>query len=280
MQIGEMHFPSCLKKAIVVPVFKNGDMGDITNYRPIALLPVFSKILEKILLNQSNEYFESSNLFCNTQFGFIEKSNTVTAISTLVEQIRVAFDEGEYAVCWFLDLSKAFDCISHKTLLMKLYMHNLHPKSCKILTSFLNNRDQVVKINSTMSGTLPLNHGVPQGSVLGPFLFLVSINDFSDYMANSCVQFADDTTLFYSKNLAETLQTYMEMQSRVSVGFNANHLVFNTDKSKKMLCTLKHTTLSDDYSPSVKFFGVYWDPSLSWQEHGEFLAKKLYKNIY
>lgn len=128
-------FPTCLKTAIVIPIYKSGEENEPSNYRPMALLPIFSKIMEKILLHQLNAYFETSNLFAKTQFGFRSKSNTVNAIESLVRQISSAFEEGQYAICSFLDLSKAFDCVSHTILLRKLYMYNLHPQSCKLITS-------------------------------------------------------------------------------------------------------------------------------------------------
>ena len=190
-------FPDKLKIAKVVPIFKSGDCALTNNYRPISLLPVISKVIEKIIYTQLSLYFESNKLFSDSQYGFRPNRSTEQATRELTDRIISAMDNNDVPIGIFLDLSKAFDTIDHAILLSKLEHYGVDGIPLQLVKNYLTNRKQYVKLNEVNSNVLPINTGVPQGSILGPLLFIIYINDFT--RASSIFDFicyADDTTLF------------------------------------------------------------------------------------
>ena len=166
-------FPDKLKIAKAVPIFKKGDSTLINNYRPISLLPVISKVIEKIIYNQLSLYFESNKLFSDSQYGFRPNHSTEHATLELTDRITSAMDNNDVPIGIFLDLSKAFDTIDHAILLKKLEHYGVEGITLQLLQNYLTHRKQYVKLHDVKSCVLPINTGVPQGSILEPLLFII-----------------------------------------------------------------------------------------------------------
>ena len=172
-------FPDELKLAKVIPIFKSGDKTQLTNYRPISVLIFFSKIFEKTMYNHLIKFINKNKILYKYQFGFRKSHSTNHAIISLVEKVNNALDSGNVLVGVFLDLKKAFDTVDHKILLGKLFKYGIRGEILKWFESYLNNRTQYVNIQDNKSQTKTITCGVPQGSILGPLLFILYINDLT-----------------------------------------------------------------------------------------------------
>jgi exonuclease III len=190
-------FPYLLKLAKVVPIFKKGNLKDPNNYRPISILPVFSKILEKIVARQLVDFLKVNDVLHSQQYGFQKNKSTRDAMTALTERILHAFDEGHDMYGIFCDLSKAFDCVDHRILRIKLEHYGIRDSENKFFVSYLSERNQITEMKNVRSKMTKIKHGVPQGSVLGPLLFLLYINDLPECVKDKgdIIMYADDTSL-------------------------------------------------------------------------------------
>jgi len=284
-------FPDYLKIAKVIPIFKNDDKKQISNYRPISVLPIFSKILEKIMCKRLFSYLEQNNLLTDKQYGFRENHATYMAIIDLVDKISEELDKKKFTLGIFIDLSKAFDTINHEILLGKLQQYGIRGTAQNWFKSYLSNRYQYVQLDDHISNKLLINCGVPQGSILGPLLFLIYINDItkvSDLF--NIFMFADDTNLFASDscltNLTDKVNTELV---KISTWFKVNKLSLNIKKTKFILFQSRNKTVPSnlvikidnaiiEQVTKIKFLGVMINQRLSWDDHIHMIKQKVVKN--
>ena len=282
------HYPDVLKIACVTALFKSGDELDPNNYRPISSLPLLNKIFEKLLHKRLTFFLESYGIFTDKQYGFRKNINTNDAVNNLLDSIYKAMDDNDFLGAVFIDLSKAFDTVPHNLLLQKLEHYGIRGNALNLLESYLSNRKQFVSIEGIKSSMQDIKIGVPQGSVLGPLLFLLYINDLPNSVNNvNSILFADDTTMFARDNdvydLCNTISSDMLL---VKDWLIANSLTLNESKSYYIIFSLKkipdnlRVTIGDhvlDRKTHGKFLGVILDEKLNFSNHIEHVTNKVSK---
>ena len=289
-------FPDSLKKAVVLPLFKKDDPEIMSNYRPISILPMLSKIIEKCIKTRLVHYFTRNNLFNKIQFGFLAGKSTQDAMIHLTEKIYSNLHDKLSTIAVFIDFSKCFDTLNRDILIKKLEIYGVRGVPLDLLKSYLENRYQAVKVNNVMSNFMPINVGVPQGSVLGPILYLIYVNDLPNISDEfSTCLFADDTTLIFEQPNIKFVTKY-ELFKKCDVGVNlfyswccANRLSINISKTNLMLFsnTLTPLDVADifmnnvkiEYVSSTKFLGLIIDDQLKFNIHINEITKKISKNI-
>ena len=226
--------PTLWKSAKISPVFKSGNPDLVENYRPISILPILSKLLEQTVHDRLYNFFEDNNILSNCLFGFRKRRSTKLATVLLCDSIRKSFENGHLVGCLFLDLSKAFDTMGHSIILEKLLLHGVNGHELLWLTDYLFNRTQTVEINNNFSTTENILSGVPQGSILGPLLFIVFFNVFSDFVSKSnVIQYADDTVIFFSAKSTNIIDSILNNDLRDIVKYcEENELLLNFKKGK------------------------------------------------
>ena len=282
-------YPDLLKVAKVIPIFKKGDSTSVNNYRPISILSPINKIFEKIIYSRLLKFINKTNILYKYQYGFRKNHSTEHALIELVDQIRSSIGENKMTCGIFIDLSKAFDTVNHQILLHKLEHYGIRGKALELFKSYLSNRKQYVQIDQSKSNTLPIACGVPQGSVLGPLLFLIFINDLPKCCPEGKTRlFADDTTIFFhSNNIDNIISTTKVIMTQLTNWFRANKLTLNADKSSFTIfkSSQKNITNQPDKikfnnqeicrTSHIKFLGVIIDENLTWNNHINELCNKL-----
>ena len=285
-------FPDFFKIANVVPIHKNGSKLELTNYRPISLLSNIGKIFEKMLHKRLYNFFDKFNCIHKRQFGFRKNHSTTHALIDFSETIRNALDNNKFVCGVFLDLQKAFDTVNHEILLTKLEFYGVRGIPLQWFKSYLKNRTQYVTINDIPSLTKPVRSGIPQGSILGPLLFLVYINELNSSIDNaSTYHFADDTNLLVIEDSIEEMHAKTnEAIFSVVNWLRANKISLNTKKTKIIIFKTKYQNhlkklgfnVDGEILPpskTVKYLGVVFDENLSFKPHHTYLKTKLSRSI-
>ena len=293
LSLRQGYFPRELKIARVIPIFKGGDPTEIKNYRPVSVLNVFSKVFEKLMYARIVDFFDKHKILYNAQFGFRKTYNTSNALIYLVDKIMSDIERGNFVVGTFIDLSKAFDCVNHSILLDKLYHYGIRGLAHKWFASYLQDRSQYVLYNDVESSKKNIICGVPQGSILGPILFLVYVNDLMNVSRKiTPLMYADDTTLFISgTDISDLINDVNEELVEYMKWMKTNKLTVNADKSHFMIFrknrsrfsgNIPHLCLNGESIPrvsTVRYLGVLLNETLSWLEHVNHIKGKIAKGI-
>ena len=279
-------FPSVLKIAKVVPVFKIDSKLDYSNYRPISLLSNIEKILERIMYKRLYTFLDNKNIIYDLQFGFRQQYSTFHVLINTTKNIRKY--DGNIGCGVFVDLQKAFDTVDHQILLAKLNHYGIRGVSNDWFKSYLFNQYQYVSINGYEFGLAAINYGVPEGSVLGSLLFLLYINDLNQAIKSCRVRhFADDTNLLYFSNSTNKLNKQVNADLKHLVNWlNANKISLNVQKAEMVIFKSKQKKLEGDLkiklcgkrlypTESVNYLGVKIDANLTWQHYVNYLSIKL-----
>ena len=264
-------FPDLLKIARVVPIFKSGDQSDPTNYRTISCFPYIGKIFEKCISSRILSFCCKYQIFSKSQFGFLKGKTTSDALIDLTDFIYNSLDKKEHNVTFLVDLKKAFDTVNHSILLRKLEQYGFRGKILNWMASYISNRRCFVEIEGKKSSEFELKVGIQQGSVLGPILFLLYINDLPLVSQTfKTTLFADDTTFSYSDNSFNYLILNSNAElSKIHDWTIRNRLTINVDKTEAILITnrnyesgeqrLKIGNKHVEFVESCKFLGIHLD---------------------
>lgn len=295
LSLSQGHFPSAMKQTKVYPKYKSGPQTEPNNFRPISLIPTFSKVIERVVLKRLMDHCEKFSLLTDSQHGFLKGRSTTTAIIKFAEYIIDNLEEKNLVTSIMLDFSKAFDCLGHDLILQKLERLGIKGTARAWLASYLEERSQLVEIKHTIKGVtqtirsspLPNNRGVPQGSVLGPVLYILLTNDMPDYLREHCttVMYADDTTLLISGKSSDILS--VESYTAVNMAYQycqENDLAVNKRKSKQLAFGRKRDEVPElpemNIENEAKFLGITIDENISWDSHINNLSKKLNSSLY
>ena len=283
-------FPNKLKLADVIPIFKKADSLKKENYRPVSLLSHISKILERVIYDQINGFMEPK--FSNFLTGFRKNHNTQMSLLKMIEHWKSLLDNGFYIGAIFMDLSKAFDTLNHSLLLAKLSAYGFSSGAIKLMKSYLSERLQRTNINGTFSTWKEIFTGVPQGSILGPLLFNIFINDIFYFTTNcSLCDYADDNTLYAFDRSHETMKCKLQIDFEIlDRWFQHNIMVLNPDKCHFMNLGPKSSTQSVNdifcykeiklkSSCEEKLLGVIIDKDLNFNNHVKAMCRTAGKKL-
>ncbi len=292
----EGKFPTTLKVSKVYPKHKKGPTKIAQNYRPISLISTFSKILEKIVLARLLIHLTQQKLLADNQHGFRKNKSTISAIVTLIESVLDQIENGKFTSAIFLDFSKAFDCLGHDLICSKLERLGIRNSALDWFKSYLEGRSQIVELQSTLnkvttsfrSSKSELTRGVPQGSVLGPILFILLTNDLPKQIESKnseVIMYADDTTILLENNIAQGLYYNSKLILNKAILYSKNNdlainplktISLNFSKKKDIVSQVEDVTTETH----TKFLGVILDNKLTWTEHINYLCKKISTGVY
>lgn len=288
-------FPNQLKLAKIIPIYKSKDKEQFNNYRPISLLSSISKIFEKIVYKRLYTFIEP--VLYNKQFGFRTKRSTIQAVMELCVDIMDSFENKQITMATFLDLSKAFDTIDHNILIGKLFKYGIRGIALDWFTSYLKDRKHFIQYKSQSSPINLIQTGVPQGSVLGPLLFIIYTNDLPHCLSNTnstkCILFADDTTIYEtSTDLNRLYNSMNDNLNTLADWFRANKLSLNVSKTIYMIFGNSQIVLNNEppvlkLGPEIikrvettKFLGLHIDDKLKWTKHLKHIKSKLSSSLF
>ena len=292
LSIKSTTFPDAWKTATVIPIPKTGDLTRVENYRPISLLPLPGKILERLIHKQINTNLETSDFYTEFQYGFRKERSTTHAILQLTNQINSNMDRGVPTAAIFIDFRKAFDCVCHNTLVEKLARTNTGPQTIKWLTNYLSDRHQHVLTNDIKSNSGRITQGVPQGSILGPLFYIVYANDIPQTINNKIALYADDTVIYSTtRNYTSTKTRLQDDIDNLSQWCERNKLTINPQKTKLMIFgnktsqnKLKGLDITFegkilDQVTSYNYLGVKLDQRLNYDLHAKATIQKVSDKI-
>ena len=288
--------PDILKLSKVTPIDKGGEITDATNFRPISTLSAFTQIFEKLVYKQLINYIEKYEILYQFQFGFRKGRSTEQAIAEITDNLKNGIDNNLLTCGVFLDFAKAFDTVNHVILLKKMEMYGIRGLPLHWFTNYLTNRQQYVSLTGTESRKQTMVCGVPQGSSLGPLLFLIYINDIPNCSEKLSFRiFADDTNIFASSSNAAQLETLINQElkkvkewcdiNRLSINFKKTNYMIIKSAKKKMANSFKVKMPNKDGSEYtlektnyIKYLGVLIDDTISWKYHISFIRSRLSRN--
>ena len=292
LSISQGNVPRDLKSARVVPLYKKEIKTEAGNYRPVSILSIFSKILEKTVHNQISKFFQDHNLLYEFQSGFRKSYSTDTCLIYLSDTIRSKLDKGNYCGMVMLDLRKAFDTVNHEILITKLKAMGFDNRSSTWMRSYLTGREQVVDINGVLSSAEQITCGVPQGSILGPLLFLAYVNDMKASVKCDLLLYADDSALIVSGNNILEIENILSRELKsVSEWLVDNKLSLHLGKTESILfgskrnlkkCNKLNVQCNDEViapQQCVKYLGANLDQELSGEQHAMNVLKKVSARI-
>ena len=291
-------FPDDLKIGKVATVYKSGDKDDSNNYRFISVFPTVARGFEKILYGQVYEYFASNKLLGNEQFGFRTLHSTALALSKSSSNWWLNMDKGKMNSVVFLDIQKAFDTVNHKILLDKLNHYGIRDEELSFFSSYLHRRTQCCSVNEHKSTFSEITCGVPQGSILGPLLFIIYMNDLPTYVQDAHItMYADDTSIDRAFQTCQQLKEELPAFVKVCKWLKINKLTLNTVKTEFMLIGTSQRLNQSDQNPEstpyaivigqkemrrvklVKYLGMIVDDKLAWSQHVDYISSKIRHNI-
>ena len=289
MSIRTKRFPQLWKVAKVTPLFKSGDHNDENNYRPISILPTLGKVLERLIHDQLYSHLTNNKLLTDNQSGFRKGSSTGTCLVDFLHHIYGEVDGGGACGVLFLDLSKAFDTVNHEIIRIKLKALGVKESSVSWFVSYLTGRTQYTNVNNTLSEPIEIRMGVPQGSILGPLIFICYVNDLPKYCSNTIpFMYADDTALLTTGHSVDIIEQKLQSDfDHMLKWFAANRLCINTTKTKTMLFCSKRSTHKQvnlniyDSSERIeevdtfKYLGLYLDRHLCFDDHIDKIIRKV-----